>query len=177
MTPRQWQVFVAAAMVLTAVVLQTAVISRLPLPGASVGLALAVVIAIGMSGGATFGAVAGFATGMLLDVSPPATGVMAVTAFAFLVAGALAGRVHDPRGLAPAQVAVMLIGLTALTGAILMALEWLLADSMPPLLWLLTFVVYTTVLGVFVVPGVAWVLRRVGPGPRRRDSKRRVVPA
>lgn len=174
MTPRQWQIALAGFLIGAAVLLQAVIVARLPLPGAGASLAFAVVIAVGMSGGQTLGAVAGFSAGLLLDILPPAGSIMGLTALTFLIAGALAGRVRDPRGLAPAQLLVVLLGLTAMTWVILVGLGWALGQPLPPAWWGLSFMAYTSVLGFVLVPCVAWAMRRVGPG-HRTSSRRRVA--
>jgi hypothetical protein len=73
MTPRQWQVVTAGLIVALSVLLQFVVISRLPWLGAS--LVVCAVAGVGMAGGQTFGAVAGFSAGFALDVLPPADGL------------------------------------------------------------------------------------------------------
>lgn len=175
MTPRQWQIVLATLLVGSAVLLQNVVFARVPLPGATASLILAVVIAVGMSGGQTFGAVAGFGAGLAMDLLPPASGTVGATALAFLVTGALAGRVRDPRGLAPAQLAGILAGLAALAGFVQLGLAVALGDSdlavLPSLTELVAYCMYVVVLGLILVPLVSAVLRRVGSGHRTRRPR------
>jgi len=173
-TPRQYQYLTMGLLVIAAVLAQTLLAARLPLPGPPVGIALAMVIAIGLAGGSTPGAVAGFSAGLLLDIFPPAATTLGVSALAFLIAGTLAGRVPDPRGLAPAQVAGLLAGIAALTWLLVQALFWLLGDPVAPASWLLWFVAGVTLVGLALTPAVAWLLRRFVPG--RRARRRPAVP-
>ena len=175
MTPKQWQVTMSVLLVAAGLIGQAVIFARLPIPGAAPSLSLAVVIALGMSRGSTWGSVCGFSAGLLLDLAPPATGIMGVTALGLLVAGNLAGRVRDPRGLAPAQLVTIIAGISTLVAIIQVALSWALANTGAPLLSLVTFVGYTTALALLVVPAVAWLMRRVGPGYRSSARRRRVL--
>lgn len=178
MSLRQWQVAISIFGVLLAVVLQLVVVSRLPLPGAVPGLALVVVVGIGMGCGPAFGAVAGFSAGLALDVVPPATGVVGTTALALVVVGDLAGRVRDPRGLAPVQRLAVVGGLAALAAAVQLVFGLVLGVPAPSagamVTELLTFTATTTLLGAVVVPAVSALLRRAGGD--RRVRRPRAVP-
>ena len=178
MTPRQWQAVLAAALVTTAVLLQVAVLSRVPLPGATPGLALVTVVGIGFACGPTFGAVAGFGAGLALDVLPPAAGLMGATALALVVVGDLSGRIRDPRGLAPVQRAAVVAGLAALAAAIqlLFAVVFLARGLGLGVIVteLVTFAVTAALLGAAVVPVVSALLRRAGG--QRRVRRTRAVP-
>lgn len=177
MTPRQWQYTLMGALIVAAALLQGVVAARLPLPGPPVGLLLAVVIAVGMSGGVNAGAVGGFAGGLLLDIIPPAQTTLGVTAFVLLLVGAAAGRIADPRGLAPAQLTAVAAGLSAGAWLLGQALMWLLGDPVAPLSDAVWFVVATTAVSLLVVPGATWALRRIGTGHRRRRARRRLPTA
>ena len=174
MTPKQYQYVTMGLLVIVAVLAQTLLAARLPLPGPPVGIALAMVIAIGLASGSTPGAVAGFGAGLLLDIFPPASTTIGVSALVLLIAGTLAGRVPDPRGLAPVQVAGLLAGIATLTWVVTQALFWLLGDPVAPLNWLIWFVVGVTAVGLALAPAVAWLLRRFVPG---RRTQRRPAPA
>ena len=177
MTPRQWQYLLMGALVVTAVLLQLVVLARVPLPGPPLGLAAAVVIAIGMAAGSNPGAVAGFAAGLLLDVLPPNENTLGVGALALLCIGALAGRIRDPRGLAPVQLAAMAAGLAAIAWLVGQGLRWLLGDPVAPLLWSVWFAVGTGLLSLVVVPPVTAIIRRTGRAHRRPRRRRRRIPA
>jgi rod shape-determining protein MreD len=172
MTPRQWQYTFMAVLVVTAALLQGVLGARLPLPGPPLGLCAAAVLAIGMAGGPSAGAVAGFSAGLLLDILPPAQTTLGVTAFALMIVGALAGRIPDPRGLAPVQLAGFSAALAALAWTVSQGLLFLLGDPTAPLPWLLWWVAGVTLVSIVAVPGVSWVLRRVGTGGRRRSRRR-----
>ena len=168
MTPKQWQYLVMGLLVFSAVNLQTVVAARLPLPGPPLGLTLVVVVGIGLAAGTTAGAASGFSAGLLLDLMPPAQTTIGISALLLLIVGALAGRITDPRGLAPAQLAGLTAALASGMWLLGQGLLWLLGDPVAPLSWLVWFVLGTTLLGIVVVPAVTWVLRRMEPGRRRR---------
>lgn len=175
MTPRQRQLVTAALMVAVAVVLQPILFARLPLPGAAPSIVSIAVVAVGMGCGATAGAVAGFGAGLALDLMPPATGLVGLSALSLLLAGHLAGRVRDPRGLAPAQLLGLVAGLAALSAAVTVVLAAALgapvATGSAVVGQLVAFVGYTAVLGLPVVPALAAVLRK-SSGERRRVRRR-----
>ena len=79
----------AALAILVAVMLQAAVLSRLPLPGGPPNLVLVLVVAIGLAAGGRAGLAAGFAAGLLTDLlSDHPVGVLALC---FALAGFVAG--------------------------------------------------------------------------------------
>jgi rod shape-determining protein MreD len=78
----------AAVLLLLAAVLQGSLVARLPWPGpGEPQLAALAVLAIAMSAGALTGAVAGFGTGLLLDLLPPAAHATGQWAFVLCVLG------------------------------------------------------------------------------------------
>ena len=80
--------------ILVAVVLQVAVFNLFAVNGVVPNLALLVVVAASIARGPQFGAVVGFAAGLLLDLAPPADHVAGRWALAFVVVAILAGRVR-----------------------------------------------------------------------------------
>lgn len=175
MTPRQWQLVVAGVVVAVTVVLQPVVFARLPLPGAAPSIVLIAVLGVGMGCGPTVGAVAGFAAGLALDVLPPATGIVGIGALALLLVGHLAGRVRDPRGLAPAQLLALAAGLAAMAAIITVVLSALLGAPVgagPAVIGqTFAFTAYTAALALPVVPALAALLRLAG-GDRRTLRRR-----
>jgi hypothetical protein len=176
-TPRQWQFITVAMLVVAAALLQSVVAARLPLPGPPLGIAVAVVIGIGLATGANVGAIAGFSSGLLLDVMPPAHGPLGLSALMLLMVGALAGRVRDPRGLAPAQLAGLAAGLAGLSWMTSQALLWVLGYPTGAFTAMLWFCLGVILLSIVVVPAEMWLLRRLGaPGARFRSSRRSLLP-
>lgn len=172
MTPRQWQYLSVTVVIVVAALLQGVVAARLPIPGPPLGICLVVVIAIGMAAGTNVGAVSGFSAGLLLDVLPPAQTAIGITALSLLVVGALSGRVPDPRGLAPVQLAGIAAALGASGWVAAQGLLWVLGYPTAPWTFVLWFTFGVTALSVLLVPGITWLLRRVG-SPRGRSRSRR----
>ena len=83
--------------VLTAVVLQTSVLDRLPFPGGfPPNLVLVLVVTLALAGGPLAGTVIGFAAGLALDIAPPATGLLGLNALVFCAIGYGCGRLRGP---------------------------------------------------------------------------------
>lgn len=87
-----YRITYALCWLLVATVLMTAVLSRWSLPGATPDSVLVVVVALALAGGPRMGVGAGFAGGLLLDVTPPAIVPVGTNAFALCLMGALVGR-------------------------------------------------------------------------------------
>lgn len=83
--------------VFLAVVVQLTLLSRLGLPGATPDLVVVTVVALALALGPLPGASAGFAAGVLLDLSPPSDTLVGVNAIIYLVIGFIAGYWVDPR--------------------------------------------------------------------------------
>lgn len=113
----------AAALVVAAVLLQTTVVARVPLPGSPPDLVLVVVLALALVDGSRTGVLAGFLAGVLADLlSAHEVGRLAL---AYAVVGYLAGRVErapERSVLLPALV----VGCGAAGGLLLYATEGLL---------------------------------------------------
>lgn len=91
MTPARF--LLGAASVLTALLLQTAVLSRLPLPGAAPDLLLVLVVAFALVEGPGSGMATGFVAGLLADLG--ADHELGRLALAYVVVGYLAGTASD----------------------------------------------------------------------------------
>ncbi|MDP4013726.1 MAG: rod shape-determining protein MreD [Candidatus Nanopelagicales bacterium] len=180
MTPAGWRILLATTAVLVAALVQTVVLSRLPLPGAVPDLTLVVLVGLAMAAGSSFGAYSGFGAGLLLDVLPPAAGTLGVTALALTLVGWLAGRVRDPRGLAPAETAALVAGLSVLAVTIESGLAWLMGHGIGSFgYWALTLVtgaVYSVLLGVAVIPAITATFRRLTPAGAPRRARRASLP-
>ena len=79
------------ALVVTAVLLEITVLPWLHLPGAVPDIVAVTVAALGYAAGPVRGAAAGFLAGLLLDLVPPADGLLGLTAVVLVVVGYLAG--------------------------------------------------------------------------------------
>ena len=87
----------AVAAVLVAVVLQTAVLDRLPFPGGSApDLVLVLVVTLALASGPMEGMLIGFGAGLALDVAPPASNLLGLSALVFCLVGYGCGRLRGP---------------------------------------------------------------------------------
>jgi rod shape-determining protein MreD len=164
-----------ALLVLTAVLVQLTVLPLLGLPGATPDLVAVTVIGLGLVGGPVRGTIAGFAAGLLLDLLPPADGVLGLSAVLLVVVGYLAGLLGQSER-SPLS-SVLLTGV--LTGGIVLGyalVGGVVAD--PRVSWervpglLLTQVAYAVVLAPFVLALITWLWRKVDPPPPRYDVGR-----
>lgn len=163
------RVLLATVLLGSAVVLQTVVLSRLPLPGATPDLVLLVVIGLALVQGPASGLVTGFAGGLLLDLVPPADGAVGRWALVLCLAGLVAGRYADSVERSAFLPLVLVASLSAATVLLYAGLGWLLGDprvTLPALGRVLpTAVLYDVLLTPFVVPVVMALARRVEPEP------------
>lgn len=125
---------VAALLVLTALV-QGAVVARLPWPGSGEPqLPALAVVAVALATGPRIGAMTGFATGLLLDLLPPASHAVGQWAFVLCLLGYLLGMLaddvrHSARLMIPVAAVAAALGPLAFT-----LLGQLLADPRADLL-------------------------------------------
>lgn len=156
-----------AIMLVVAVVVQTVVLSRLPLPGATPDLVLLVVVAAALTQGSTTGCVVGFAGGLLLDVVPPTDSQVGRWALVLALVGWFAGRAEDAAATS-ALVPVLVVGLSS-AGAVLAfaAVGFVLNDPRVDATALVqalpTAVLYDVMLAPFLMPVLMRVTRRVDP--------------
>lgn len=154
-----------ALAVLTAVVLQSSVFARLPLPGGPPSLVLVLVVAVGLAGGASAGLATGFGAGLVTDLlSAHPVGLLAL---GFALAGFVAGLLEadiERTVLLPmvvVGVAAAAVGLAYLGAMALM--DRRTADGIAALP---ATVVYDVMLTPFVVPLVAAAGRKLTPARR-----------
>jgi len=83
--------------ILAAVVLQTALLDRLPFPGGSApNLVLVLVVTLALTSGPVEGMLIGFGAGLALDMAPPASNLLGLSALVFCVVGYGCGRLRGP---------------------------------------------------------------------------------
>jgi len=164
------------ALVVTALLLELTAMPLLHLPGATPDILTVTVVALGLVGGPVRGAATGMAAGLALDLVTPADGVVGLTAVVLVVVGYLAGLLGGDQDRSPFTT-VTLAGLLAGGATLAFALiGGLVAD--PRISWdrvpglVLTQTAYAVVLAAFVVPGVAWLWRRVDPPAPRYEVGR-----
>jgi rod shape-determining protein MreD len=155
----------AVLAVVTAVVLQAAVLARLPLPGGQPSLVLVLVIGIGLAAGGSAGLAAGFGAGLLTDLlSDHPLGVLALC---FALAGFLAGLLEaDVRRSVLLPVVVVALASAAVYLTYLGVMGLLGRSTADGATGILGTVAYDVVLTPFVVPLVAAVARRSVPSRR-----------
>jgi len=176
MTGPAGRVLALGGCVLVALLVQTVVLARMPLPAGPPSLLVVVVLALALAGGPALGMSGGFAVGLLADLlSQHPLGLLAAV---LCLTGAAAGR-----GSAAAQrsvpLALLFVALGA--GAATTAYRVLLAALTPADVdWgglaaeVGTVVSYDVVLAVFVVPAISAILAGsdrspAGAAPGRRS--------
>lgn len=158
------RVVLTVAALVTAVVLQVSVASRLGLPGATPDVVLLVVVGFALAYGPTYGVAAGFAGGLLLDVAPPGLAPMGRWAIVMCLVGYLAGLMADevdrsafvPIGVVAVAAAGSALAYAAIGGLIGdTRVTWPVVREVVP-----TAVLYDVVLTPFVVTVVLALARR-----------------
>jgi rod shape-determining protein MreD len=162
---------VVTALVMLAVTIQLGVLPAIAISDVVPNLVLVVVIALALARGPEFGALVGFASGLALDLAPPADHVAGRWALAFVVVGYLAGLARrDAR--ASAVAAVLVVAAGSFIGTSLFALSGLvLQDSgvtFEGVMHVLPIaLLYDIVLTPLVVPAVLAMMRRLEPASVR----------
>ncbi len=161
-----------AVTVVLALLLQTTVVARLPLPGSPPDLLLVLVVGYALAEGSASGMLTGFAAGLLADlVSDAELGRLALV---YAVVGHLAGLASDETERST-LLAFVVVGLAGVGALVLYAgVGFLIGDpraSVAALGRALTSsVAYDVVLTPFVVPLVGMLVRRLDPDAARRRS-------
>jgi rod shape-determining protein MreD len=159
-----------ALLLLIAVTVQMSMLPNLAVAGVGCDLVLIVVIALALSRGPEFGAIAGFVGGLLLDVVPPADHTAGRWALALALSGYVAGLIRRETStgpVGPAGVALTVVLGAALSFGVYSATGSLLHD--PAVDWsafgvrLGIAAGYDVVAAIVVIPIVMWVLHRVEP--------------
>lgn len=168
MTTRRF--LLGAATVLTALLLQYAVVSRLPLPGVVPDLLLVLVVAYGLVEGPLSGMTTGFVAGVLADSL--ADHQLGRLALAYAVVGYATGFIEDDTERST-LVPFLAVAAGALGGVLVFAAEGILLGDPRITLHavvrsLVSSVPYAVVLTPFVVPVLALLVRRIEPEPVRR---------
>ena len=159
-------VFVGTS-IFVAVIIQLTLLSRLGFAGATPDLVVVTVVALALALGPVPGATAGFAAGVLLDLSPPSDTLIGVNAIIYLVIGFIAGYWVDPRDRTlpiMAAIAALSTGSAALGTA---AVDTVLGGSnvnWTEVPWVtLTAAFYGLVLAAAVIPLIGILTRRLVP--------------
>lgn len=161
------QVLIIGVFLVVAVLVQTTLLNRLPVPGATPDLVLVTVIALAFPYGPLSGAATGFAAGMLVDIAPPGNGPVGITALLLTVIGLLAGRYENPRDRSvPLTLGVVAV---AAAGAAIGAAALEAAFGSPRVAWdqlasmSLLSALYAVLMSPPVLGLVGWVVRKLTP--------------
>lgn len=161
------RVLLVGVLIVLAVIVEVTVLAPIPFPGATPSLVLVIVAGLAFSLGPVTGAAAGFAGGLLLDLAPPATGTIGITALILTVVGYALGRVFDSDDRPPILTALLTAAAAALAVLVSAVLGTILGD--PRVQWgeipvmIVTAGLYAAILAVPLVPFVRWACRRVVP--------------
>ena len=160
----------SVATVLSALLVQSTVLTRLPLPGGAPDLLLVLVVAFALAEGPRSGAVTGFVAGLLADLG--ADHELGRTALVLAVVGYSTGLLADDRRRSVLLPLAVVAG-AAVAAVTLFAAEGLLLGDprITTSAWLTALLgttAYCVLLTPFVVPVVGALVRRVGQDPLRR---------
>ncbi|MGC4943368.1 rod shape-determining protein MreD [Kribbella sp. DT2] len=170
---------VAALFLMIAVTVQTSLLPHIAVAGVTCDLVMIVVIGLALARGPEWGAITGFAGGLMLDVVPPADHTAGRWALALAVSGYVAGLIRRETSAGP--VGPVGVAGTVVLGAALSLLLYCATGSLlhdPAVDWnefgvrLGIAAGYDVVGAIVVIPIVLWVMRRVLPARERR----RVMP-
>lgn len=154
-------------LVVLSVLIELTVLAPIPFWGATPPLTLVVVAAVAFTFGPVTAAITGFAAGLLLDLAPPAAGIIGVSALLLTIVGYALGRVFasDDRPL------ILTTAFTAIAGGLFVvaaaAVGGLVGD--PRVRWeevpsmSVAAFVYAGLLALPLVPFVRRVSRQVVP--------------
>jgi rod shape-determining protein MreD len=159
-----------AILVLVTVTLQISVFDHLSVRGVVPDLAMLVVIGAALSRGSDYGALIGFAAGLIIDVAPPADHIAGRWALSLLVVGYVTGLVHTESRLSFVSM-VLAVAAGVFVGTSLFAMSGLVLGeqgvSVGSALRVIPLaVVYDVLLTPLVVPFVLRVFRRLELSPR-----------
>jgi rod shape-determining protein MreD len=165
----------AVATVVPALLLQSTVLARLPLPGGAPDLLLVLVIAFALAEGPLSGTLTGFGAGLLADLN--ADHELGRTALVLALVGYVAGLVHDDPAYGGAErstgLPFLVVGLSAVAAVTVFAAEGLLlgdarVTGRAYLTALAGTVTYCVLLTPFVVPLVGALVRATDSDRVRR---------
>lgn len=161
---------VVAVLIVVTVTLQVSVFSHFALDGVAPDLALLLVIGAALVRGPTYAALVGFASGLVLDLAPPADHTAGRWALALVLVGWLTG-LAKPDGSPSIAGTVLVVASGAFIGTSLYALSGLvLAEQSVTVASALQVVPiaigYDVLLTPFVVPLLLVTFRRLEPAER-----------
>ena len=161
------QLVVIGSLLLLAVVLQTSVLSRLGLPGATPDLVVVTVVAVALALGPGPGALTGFLGGALMDIATPSDSILGLASIVLVGVGLAVGVFIDREDSSIwtlSLVAGGACGAATLGTAVLSAVlgsERIIWTAVPGVT--LTTVIYGLILGRVMIPLVGMMSRRLVP--------------
>ena len=161
------QLIVIGSLAVAAVIIQTTVLSRIGLPGATPDLVVVTVVAVAIALGPGPGAFAGFLAGAVVDVATPSDAILGLASIVYLAIGVAVGFAvnrEDSSVWTLALIAGAACGAAALATALLSAVlgsERVIWTTVPSVT--LTTVVYGLILGRVMIPVVGALSRRLVP--------------
>ncbi|MFC5264007.1 rod shape-determining protein MreD [Kribbella qitaiheensis] len=169
------RIALAALFLMIAVTVQTSVLPHIAVAGVTGDLVMIVVLALGLARGPEWGAIAGFAGGLMLDVVPPADHTAGRWALALALSGYVAGLIRRETSAGP--VGPLGVAVTVVLGAVLSLTVYSATGSLlhdPAVDWgefgvrVGIAAGYDVVGAIVVIPLVMWVMRRVVPARERQ---------
>lgn len=165
-----------AALGVAVVFVQIGVVSEVPVFGVNADLTPLLVVFIGLLGGSTLGAAAGFAVGLLVDLALLQT--LGLTSLVFTLIGYWAGRLRELRD-PQAALTPLLVGAGASAAALVgySMMEFLLGVDAPVSFELLRQIVLGTLVNTIVALPMFSIVKRalasaLPEDPRRRRRRR-----
>ncbi len=150
----------------SALVIQSAILARLGLPGATPDMLLVAVLVIALAAGPLVGTVVGFSAGVLVDIAPPAAGSLGQTAAIYALAGFAIGHAQFEAG-RPEFAAVLLVGGVSAAVVLGQAILGTLLGQ-PEVTWsvvplfVVTQFVYSALLAFVMIPAIGLLYRGAG---------------
>lgn len=161
------RIVLCGLLIMVSVVIEVTVLAPLDFPGATPSLVLVMVAAIAFAFGPVTGSASGFAAGILLDLAPPATGTLGISALILTLVGYALGRVFDSDTRPVVLTTVLTAGAAAIAIVAGAALGGLLGN--PRIIWsdvpvmVLTGALYAAILALPIVPIVKRLSRAFVP--------------
>jgi rod shape-determining protein MreD len=159
------------ALAFVTVVLQQAAISQISVFGVSADLTPLVVMSIGLLVGSLYGAIAGFAIGLFVDMILVQT--LGVTSLLYITIGYWSGRLRELRDPAHGLVPLALgAAATAFAGIGMTLIQFLLGVE-APVSWLLLQQIFTTLVNTLLALPVYALVKRILEPALPQDPRRR----
>ena len=161
------RVVLCSLLIILSVVIEATVLAPLDFPGATPSLVLVTVAALAFAFGPITGSASGFAAGLLLDLAPPATGTLGISALILTLVGYALGRVFDSDSRPLVFTTVLTAGAAAIAILASAALGGLLGN--PRIVWsdvpvmVLTGALYAAILALPIIPLVNRLSRAFVP--------------